>query len=360
MQNYHRHLIIRAGGAGQRGWPLSRKALPKQLQDPLGQGQSLLQSTAERFESIIPPENVWVVTQAPYVAQVKRDLPLLRDEQILCEPTAKNTAPCIAYACQKLATKHPKAQVVITPADHVVGHRAPFVQAVQQALVATASTDRLALIGVPCTSPVTGYGYIAFDAQASPVKAVQAFVEKPTLAKAQAYLAQGNYAWNTGVVVGSLTALSHHYQAHLPDLWQAFEPGKQLLNTPGEQAFMAALYQQLSPCSFDHGILEKAQDLLLVLSSGAGWSDLGAWQALYEHTPKDAHENAIQGNVAAVATQGCMIKGTDNTLIAAYGVKDLIIVHHDHVVMVCPRDQEQAVKALLEHIATVPEQEDYL
>ena len=360
MQPHNKHLVIMAGGTGQRCWPLSRQAHPKQFHDPLGQGRSLLQATAARFANIIAPPNTWIVTQSPYAEATKSHLPFLKEEQILCEPTANNTAPCIAYACYKIAAKYPKAQVVVTPADHVVQHVAPFTQAIRDALIATAQADRLAILGVRCTSPATGYGYIAFEAQESTIKNVSQFVEKPTLAKAQAYLAQGNYAWNTGIVIGSVATLMHQYQEHLPALWHGFEQGKHLLNTSQEHAFIKELYQSLPQVSFDHGILEKTANLLLVLSDDLGWSDIGTWQALYESMGKDQHGNALQGNVAALATQNCMIKSTENTLIATYGVKDLIIVQHDHVVMICPKDQAQQVKALVKHLATTQEQAAYL
>ena len=349
-----------AGGTGQRCWPLSRQTRPKQFHDLLGQGRSLLQATADRFKNSILPQNTWVVTQSQYAEEVQRHLPSLPKEQILCEPTAKNTALCIVYACYKIAAKYPKTQVVVTPADHVVQHVTPFTQAIQDALITTSQADRLAILGVRCTSPATGYGYVAFEEQESVIKNVAQFVEKPTQAKAQAYLAQGNYAWNTGIVVGNVATLIQQYQAHLPVLGQAFEQGKHLLDTDKEWGFIEELYQSLPHVSFDHGILEKAHNLFLVLGDDIGWSDIGTWQALHKCMEKDQHGNAVQGNVAALATKNCMIKGTGDTLIATYGVEDLIIVQHDQVVMVCPKDQEQQVKTLVKHLANNPRQDAYL
>ena len=291
---------------------------------------------------------------------MKSHLPFLEEQQILCEPAAKNTAPCVAYACYKIAVKHPQAQVVITPVDHIVQHVTPFRQAIQDALIATAQANCLALLGIRCTSPATGYGYIAFKEQEGGIRKVTKFVEKPTLAKAKAYLAQGNYAWHTGIVIGTVATLMHQYQEHLPALWHALEQGKHRLNTSQERAFIETLYPSFSPISFDHGVLEKAYNLLLILCADLGWSDTGTWQALYASMEKDLHGNAIQGNVAALATQHCMIKSTGDTLIATYGVEDLIIVQHDHVVMVCPKDQAEPVKALVKHLANNQEQAVYL
>lgn len=359
MQTNNQHLLILAGGTGQRCWPLSRKARPKQFHDLLGQGKSLLQAAAERFGSIIPRTYTWVVTHEQYADEVKKQLPWLKEEQILYEPTAKNTASCIAYACYKIAAQDTKAQVVITPSDHAVQQVVPFTQAIEEALHCTASTDQLAVLGVRATSPATGYGYIAFDNQAGAGKQVKAFVEKPSLEQAISYLKQGNYAWHTGIVVGHVATLLQQYRAHLPALWQGFEQGKKLLNTSQEPAFIQQLYASLSPLDFDHGILEKANNLRLVLCNNIGWSDIGSWQALAESLPQDQHGNVLQGNVTALATQNCLIKSTDDILVATYGVKDLVIVQHDQVVMICPKDQTQQVKQLIEHLAD-QRQEDYL
>ncbi|MEL6358810.1 MAG: sugar phosphate nucleotidyltransferase [Bacteroidota bacterium] len=359
MRNNNQHLIILAGGTGQRCWPLSRKARPKQFHDLLGHGKSLLQTTAERFGGIILHTHTWVVTHEQYADEVMKQLPWLRKEQILHEPVSKNTAPCIAYACYKIVARDAKAQVVITPSDHAVQHAVSFTQAIEEALRVTAFSDQLAVLGVRATGPTTGYGYIAFDNQADASKQVKAFVEKPSLEQAKSYLEQGNYAWHTGIIVGHAATLLQQYQAHLPTLWQGFEQGKELLNTSKEPAFIQRLYTSLSPLSFDYGILEKATNLRLILCADIGWSDIGSWQALAENLPQDQQGNVLQGNVAALATHNCVIKSTGDTLVATYGVKDLVIVQHDQVVMICPKDQTQQVKQLVEHLSDQG-REDYL
>lgn len=359
MQTNKEHLIIMAGGTGQRCWPVSRQARPKQFQDLLGQGKSLLQATAERFENTIPHANMWVVTQVQYADEVRKQLPFLREEQILCEPVSRNTAPCIAYACYKIAAKDPKAQIVVTPADHAIRQESHFIQEIGEALQATVSTNHLAVLGVHATSPATGYGYVAFEKQNSPIKQVLKFVEKPFKTQAEDYLSQGNYAWNTGILVGNVATFIHQYQEHLPALWQRFEQGKVLLNTNQEQAFLKKLYQSLDPLSFDHGILEKTSNLLLVLCTDIGWSDIGDWQSLAESLPQDQHGNVLQGNIAALATKNCVIKGTGDLLITTYGIKDLVIVQHGQAIMICPKEQAQQVKKLVEQLAAQG-QEDYL
>lgn len=350
MHNRHNHLIIMAGGTGQRLWPWSRKDAPKQFRDLLGQGKSLLQATAERFEAVVQSANVWVITQARYIQTVTSQLPWLAKQQILCEPMAKNTAPCIAYACHKIAMHDPAASLVITPADHGVQNEVLFVSAIQQALTGADQTGQLVLLGTACKRPATGYGYIAVEQQKGPIKPVIQFVEKPLHQQAVSYVAQGNYAWNTGIVVGNLAAFVSNYQQHLPSVWHAFDEGKQLLYLNQEQAFLKEVYPQFPAISFDHGILEKTTDLYAVVSDW-GWSDLGTWSALYEHLAKDSQGNAIQGKVAAVATKKCLIKNNGHTLIATYGVEDVAIVHHDDMFLVCPRAEISHLKALIKHIA---------
>ena len=349
MLSNHKHLVIMAGGTGLRCWPWSRKDEPKQFHDLLGQGKSLLQATAERFKKIIPPANVWVATQTQYAQEVKRQLPWLDKQQILCEPEAKDTAPCIAYACHKIAMHNPAAYLVITPADHQVQHEGLFTEALQQALIGAEQTGQLALLGTACVKPATGYGYIAFEQQAGPLKPVVHFVEKPSRQQAIFYMKQGNYVWNTGILVGSLAAFIRNCQQYLPNVWHAFEEGKQLWSLNQEQDFLEEVYPRLPAVSFDHGILEKAQELYVVVND-FGWSDLGTWSTLYEHLTKDTQGNAIQGKVTAVATKKCLIKNGDDTLIATYGVEDLVIVQHDGVLLVCPQAEVQNLKTLIKHI----------
>ena len=347
----HDHLVVMAGGTGQRFWPWSSKIAPKQFQDLLGKGNSLLQGTLERFQAVILPTNMWVVTQAPYRDMVKEQLPWLQDHQILDEPVAKNTAPCIAYACHKIAQYDPAANLVITPADHIVANNSLFSKTIQQALASAQQTSKLMLVGVPCIRPETGYGYIAYKQQKGAVKPVIKFVEKPPSKQALSYIQQGNYVWNTGIFVGKLSTFKQNYQTYLPSTWSALEAIQASLSADQEKNALNKIYQQLSAISFDHAILEKAKDLA-VIDNDFGWSDLGTWSALYEHLPKDASNNVIQGNVVALDTDQCLIKASNNGLIATYGLKDLVIVQHHDVLLICPRAAVQNLKALIKHIDT--------
>lgn len=341
-----------AGGLGKRCWPFSRKDFPKQFHDLLGKGKSLLQCTVARFEKLIKPENIWVVTHQHYADLVKQQLPYVAKSQILLEPLSKNTASCIAYACYKIAIRHPAANLVITPADHALENINLFTDTIKLALIATAKANQLVILGVGCAKPVIGYGYIEFvQHETNVIKKVSRFVEKPTQEKAEAYLTQENYAWNTGIFVGNVTTLIQNYRQYLPNVYDAFEKRKQCLHTAQEPSFIKEAYQQLPNLSFDEGVLEKATNIYVIVME-LGWSDIGTWRALYEYLTKDEEANVIHGNVATVDTKRCMIKNTANTLIATYGVKDLIIVQHDNVIMICPQGQEQKVKTLVDHVTT--------
>ncbi|MCG8339823.1 MAG: mannose-1-phosphate guanylyltransferase [Cytophagales bacterium] len=359
MQHDNDHLIVMAGGMGKRCWPFSRKNFPKQFHDLLGRGKSLLQCTVARFEKLIKPENIWVVTHCHYADIVKQQLPFVAESQILLEPLVKNTAPCIAYACYKIAVRHPAANLVITPADHIIENIALFTETIQLALTATAEANQLVILGVACTKPEIGYGYIEFvQPETKVIKKVSRFVEKPTQEKAETYFAQENYAWNTGIFVGNVTTFIKSYQQYLPDMNEAFEKGKQHLHTAKEPSFIEEAYQRLPNLSFDQGVLEKATNIYGIVGEW-GWSDIGTWRALYEYSTKDKEANVIQGNVVAVDTKQCMIKNTANTLIATYRVKDLIIAQHDKVIMICPQGQEQKVKTLVDHV-TARKGKDYV
>jgi mannose-1-phosphate guanylyltransferase len=341
MDQERTHLVVMAGGTGQRFWPWSRKKTPKQFQDFLGQGKSLLQSTIARFQSIINPANIWVVTQTSYKTLVKEQLPWLKDHQILDEPVAKNTAPCIAYACHTIAQYNKDASLVVTPADHMVEQEDLFRKVIQQALGSARQTNQLILLGAPCVRPETGYGYIAFEQQHDLLKRVVQFAEKPSSEQALYYMQQGNYAWNTGIFVGKLATFIASYQAYLPHVWKAF--------TTNPVASLDHLYQRLPAISFDQAILEKSKELYVIYQD-FGWSDLGTWNALYEYLPKDKLGNAIQGQVVALNTDACLIKGDKGSLIAAYGVKDLVIVQQGNILLICPQAEVKNIKALVKDI----------
>ena len=213
------HVVIMAGGIGSRLWPLSTPERPKQFIDVLGVGKSLIQLTVERFLPVCAPDKFWVVTSEKYVDIVREQLPDIPVDQILAEPEARNTAPCIAYACWKIAQRHPAANIVVTPADALVLKTDPFADAIRKALAATEGTDAIVTVGITPTRPETGYGYIhAAEAVPGEVVKVSAFKEKPDAATAEAYLADGHYFWNAGIFVWNVKTITRQLRAYAPQI----------------------------------------------------------------------------------------------------------------------------------------------
>jgi mannose-1-phosphate guanylyltransferase len=341
-----------AGGNGQRFWPWSTQALPKQFCDFLGTGKTLLQATAERFTKIVPRSHIWVVTQERYAATVKNQLPWIKLQQVLCEPLSKNTAPCIAYACSIINICHPEATLIITPADHYIQQEDIFINLIQQAIQSNLPPLAITLVGVPCKDSETGYGYIAYNINENTlIKSVNCFIEKPPKEQAQAFIVQDNYAWNTGISIGKISAFIKSFQTYLPEIWADFKQANVGLSINKKEIRLSLmnLYSSLPSISFDHGILEKS-DQLYTVCHDFGWTDLGTWNALYEHLDKDIRGNVCQGQVVTLSTTNCLIKGNGEQLIATYGLENLVIVQHQGILLICPRNEVQNLKSLVQEI----------
>lgn len=338
-----------AGGIGSRFWPFSRTNFPKQFHDVLGTGKSLLQQTAERFEGVCPPENIYVVTNDIYGALVKEQLPFLSDDQILLEPCGKNTAPCVAYAAYKIASKDAKANLIISPSDHIILKEELFKNKVRTGLEEVSKTNILLTLGIEPNRPDTGYGYIKFEESANELKKVIAFTEKPNLEKATQFLASGDYVWNAGIFIWSAASIIAAFEKHCENLHQLFSKGEYYNDQ--EAAFVNEAYNTCESISIDYAIMEKA-DNVSVLLCDIGWSDLGTWKSLYEISEKDDNGNVLEGNIRAYNTQNCIFKTPKNRLVVAEGLNDFIVAEYDNVLMICPKEQEQKVK---EYVADLKE-----
>ncbi len=338
MNNY---VIIMAGGIGSRFWPFSRTNFPKQFHDVLGTGKSLLQQTAERFEGVCPPENIYIVTNDIYGSLVKEQLPFLSDDQILLEPCGKNTAPCVAYAAYKIASKDPQANLIISPSDHIILKEEMFKDKVRTGLAAVSNTDTLLTLGIEPNRPDTGYGYIKFEESSNELKKVIAFTEKPNLERATQFLASGDYVWNAGIFIWNASSILKAFEKHCEGLHQIFSKGHYYNDK--EAAFVKEAYSTCESISIDYAIMEKA-DNVSVLLCDIGWSDLGTWKSLYEISEKDSDGNVLEGNVKVYNTQNCIFKTPKNRLVVAEGLNDFIVAEYDNVLMICPKEQEQKVK----------------
>lgn len=358
--NQNNYLVIMAGGIGSRFWPFSRKHFPKQFQDILGTGHSLLVQTFRRFEQICPKENVYVVTHRDYAQLVQQQLPFLEKHQILLEPTMRNTAPCIAYACYKIAQKNPHANIVVSPSDHLVLEEEAFRQDILAALAFTAKHPALATLGIHPTRPDTGYGYIQVETtQIDGLHKVKKFTEKPPLELAKKFLASGDYVWNAGIFIWNVAAIRTAFERFLPQVAQAFESIATHFYTADEQRVIDQLYPSCPNISIDYAIMEKSSDVYVRLGSFT-WSDLGTWKSLYEQGTKDENENVVLGNVLTYETHHSIIKTPSERLVVVQGLENYIVAEYDNVLLICQKDQEQRIKKFVEDVRNLQEGEKYL
>lgn len=337
-----------AGGIGTRFWPYSRTQKPKQFLDVMGTGSSLLQLTFQRFKSVCPAENVYVVTHESYKDLVMEQLPELNESQVLLEPTRRNTAPCIAYACYKIAAKNQHANIVITPSDHIILKEASFIQAIDKALAFSQKDDCLITLGITPNRPETGYGYIQFDQPVEEdVFKVKTFTEKPQLDLAIKFLESGDFVWNAGIFIWSADSILSAFEKHMPDLAEIFENGGALYNTPKEANFIKQAYSQSKNVSIDYGIMEKANNVFM-LKGDFGWSDLGTWNSLYDIREKDENANVIQGNVITINSKNCYIIGPQDKLILAQGLEGYLVAECDNVLLICEKDKESQFREFID------------
>jgi len=322
-----------AGGIGSRFWPFSRTSFPKQFHDVLGTGKTMIQQTSERFENICPKENVFVKTQ----------LPFLSDDQILCEPVGRNTAPCAAYACYKIYRKNSSANIVVAPSDHVILKEQEFEKKITQALDTVSKNDMLITLGIKPSRPDTGYGYIQFIEDNQETKKVKTFTEKPALELAEKFLESGEFLWNAGIFVWSANSAIKAFEKYLPEIAEIFEEGNHKYWSPEETAFIEKAYSQCKNISIDNGIMEKAKNVY-VLPSEFGWSDVGTWKSLYDVSHKNKEGNVVSGNTLLYNTKNCIIKTPFDKLVVVEGLEDYIVAEFDGVIMICNKNSEQRVK----------------
>ncbi|EMR04277.1 mannose-1-phosphate guanylyltransferase [Cesiribacter andamanensis] len=334
------YVVIMAGGIGSRFWPYSRNDRPKQFLDVLNTGQTLLQMTANRFRSICPPENIYIVTNSTYVGLVKEQLPYLGDEQILAEPVRRNTAPCVAYAAYKIRQKNPDATMVVAPSDHAIFHETEFVQTIQAAMQEAAKGDKLITLGIRPNRPETGYGYIQYVREpGATFKKVKTFTEKPQLELAKTFLDSGDFVWNAGIFIWHVSAITSAFDKHLPELAEIFEDCPDCYYSPREEEFIRSAYSQSKNISIDYGIMEKAENVYVVLAD-FGWSDLGSWASLHEIRQKDGSNNAVDGNAVLFDVQDCMIKSDKDHLLVVQGLQGYLVAQCDDVIIICDKDDE--------------------
>ncbi len=352
MQNKHHYVAIMAGGIGSRFWPMSRTAYPKQFLDVLNTGKTLIQWTYERYTQFIPAENIYIVTSEEYVSIVEKQLPNLPKENILAEPSKKNTAPCIAYISFKLAQKDPLATFVVAPSDHLILEQENFQKIVEQSLDFVSNIKALATLGIKPTNPNTGYGYIQYEGLevSKGVYKVKTFTEKPTGGIAASFLASGDFLWNAGIFAWKASTVIAAFEKYQPEMFELFDGEKANFNTPAEKKSIQKIYPQCVNISIDIAIMEKA-DNVYVIPASFGWSDLGTWNSAYENMEKDYFANAVASdNVIVIDATKCMINAPKDKLIVVQGLDDFIVVDTKDVLLICSKEKEQSIK---EYVAEV-------
>ena len=343
------YVVIMAGGIGSRFWPKSRTAKPKQFLDILSTGTSLLQMTYERFVHLVPKENIYIVTADIYAGLVKEQLPALEDHQVLKEPVRRNTAPCIAYACDKIHAQNPNATVIVSPSDHLILQEEKFYDVMNKCTDFVADhPDLLVTIGVKPTKASTGYGYIQFLDEHSPegFYKVKTFTEKPTPDIAQTFLRSGDFLWNSGMFVWKTDAILDAIKKYLPEISDAFKDGVNRYNKPTEDQFIREAYSQCTNISIDYGVMEKANNVY-TMPAQFGWSDIGSWDALYEIYNHDYLGNAVAGkNVKIYDSSNNMIMVPKDKLVVLQGLRDYCVIDTGDVLLVCEKTHEQEIKQM--------------
>ena len=350
----NRYVIIMAGGVGSRFWPLSRREKPKQFLDIVGTGETLIQQTYRRFKKSCPEENIFIVTNAEHKNLVIEQLEI-DPSRVLLEPFRRNTAPCLAYGSFRILKENPNALIAVTPADHLIVKEDVFTEVIQRCYDFAEKNDALITLGIKPDRPETGYGYIQAD-QKKPVKGfnnllkVKTFTEKPDIDLAKVFLESGDFYWNSGIFIWNIKAILNAIEKHLPDMYNVFDEGRELFGTKQEKSFIGKTYAECRNISIDYGIMEKA-DNVYVMGTDIGWSDLGTWSSLYEHSAVDRNKNSvIRGDVFSYGTHGNLFNISPGKIAVIQGLKDYIVVDSENVLLIVKKEEEQNIKQYLEDV----------
>lgn len=346
MNDTNNHIVIMAGGIGSRFWPMSTPEYPKQFIDVMGTGRTLIQMTVDRFAPICPMSNFWVVTSEKYIDIVKQQLPDIPAENILAEPEARNTAPCIGYACWKIKKHHANANIVVTPSDALVINTTEFQRVISDALKFTQSSNAIVTIGIKPSRPETGYGYIAASDEKviNEIVKVCEFKEKPDLATAEQYLAEGNYFWNAGIFVWNVNTITDAMQRYTPALATIMEEMSSSFYTSQEQELVGRLFPTCDKISIDYAVMEKSDDIY-TLPAEFGWSDLGSWGSLRTLLPQTEEGNASVGlDVRFYNSKNCVVHTQEVKKVVVEGLNGHIVAEKGGQLLVCSLANEQLIK----------------
>lgn len=346
-------VVIMAGGKGERFWPKSRINLPKQFLSLTDDGKSMIQHTVERVKSLVNIENIYVVTNEMYKNLVLKHVPDIPEENIIIEPAAKNTAPCIGLAAIHIAKKDINSKMIILPSDHLIKFNEIFIDTLKTALDVVEKGDNLATIGITPNYPETGYGYINFTKgesfkDSTNIYEVLRFVEKPNLEKAKEYLTSGQYLWNSGMFVWKASTILKNFKEYLPEIYEGLQKIGKSINTGKYEEVLKKEFLNLPSESIDYGIMEKANNIY-VIPGNFGWDDVGSWLSLERINKTNQDGNVIKGNVISIKTKNTIIQGS-NKLIATIGLEDIVVVDTDDVTLICHKNNTQEVKEVINNL----------
>ena len=343
--------LIMAGGRGERFWPKSRIRLPKQFLSLTDDGKTMIQLTVERILPLVSMEDIYISTNSDYKHLVREQLPHIPEENILCEPVGKNTAPCIGLGAVYMARKYGDAIMIVLPSDHLIKYNKIFLNTLDEACGAAQAGDNLLSIGITPDFPETGYGYIKFmpDITLGRAFAVERFVEKPDLETAKSYLATERYLWNSGMFIWKVSTILVNLNTYLPETYQGLMRIKESIGTPYEQQVLKREFASFRSESIDYGIMEKAQNIY-ILSGSFGWDDVGSWPAVGRIRTSNESGNVVSGNVVTVDTKDTIVIENCDKLVATVGLKNMIIVDTDDALLVCDKAHSGDIKKVLEHL----------
>lgn len=342
--------LIMAGGKGERFWPKSRVNLPKQFLSLTNDGKTMIQLTVERIRPLVELEDIFIATNSDYKQLVKEQLPGLPEENILCEPIVRNTAPCIGLGAVHIAHKYDDALMIVLPSDHLIKCNDIFCETLEKACATAAQDKNLVTIGITPNYPETGYGYIKMDRTSScgDVSAVERFVEKPNYDLARQYVDSGEYFWNSGMFIWKISSILSNMEQLLPNTYTGLMDIQNAIGTDAQEAVLQNIFPGFTSVSIDYGIMERAENIYIVPGS-FGWDDVGSWLAIERIRGIDESKNTLNGNVITVNTSDCTIEAADK-LIAAVGLEHIVVVDTPDATLICSKDATNDIKKVLEQL----------
>ena len=351
----HRYCVIMCGGVGTRFWPFSRNDRPKQFLDFFGTGRSLLQMTVDRISPIVPPENIILVTNKGYADIIREQLPDIKESNILLEPARRNTAPCLCWAARHIFAIDPQAAIVTLPSDHLVLKEDAFCKAIEEGFDFVENGNRLLTLGIRPSEPHTGYGYIQLGISQEDypgIFKVKSFTEKPDLDMAKLFISSGEFFWNAGIFLWSARSIIEAFDKYAPEISQTLDAPAGVYASPKEVPFIDRHFPDCINISIDYAIMEKASNVYVKIVD-FGWSDLGAWKALYDCSPHTEEGNVTQ-NCKTITTdcQGSIFAAEGDKIIVAAGLKDYIVADTPNALLIYPLDQEQEIRNIVNDVKT--------